>query len=388
MITATEIQTKAQRLYTDYLESVVTGEAFFPCSIRSNKQVSHDFPTMQKEIAEVAARSTDRKGYGYTVFYEPIQTRRHGIQNLPAGIAFENERNYLTFIGKGQEAEVFKKDVALICHVIPALKDWCPKQVRLILDEAGEWPDLLKVCTYFVSHPRPELYIRELPIEVHTKFIEQHARVLQSLLYFLLPEIDVRREGKTFCSRFYLKESEPLVRFRLLESTISHNHFAEINDLSIPISQFRRLTPHCDTIFIVENQMNCLTFPSVPNAMAIWGKGFQVELLKDCLWLKERPITYWGDMDVHGFQILSQVRSYFPQTKSLMMDFRTFEAFNSMAVANQVSVPPVLHYLTPEEEMLFQHLKKHSLRLEQEKISQAYTLEFLKSERFSVPLPL
>lgn len=382
MITAAEIQKKAGALYPAYLESVVAGEPFFPYPIRSNKQVSPDFLVMQREMAEVAAGSTDRKGYGYTVLYESIQTRRHGCQNLPASIIFATERDYLKFIGKEREVVVFRQNLDLICRTLPVLKAWCLRQPRVIIEEAGHWTDLLKVCCYFVSHPCPGLYIRELPVEVHTKFIEQHIRTLQSLLSHLLPEEAVRPEGKTFCSRFYLKEAEPVIRFRLLDPKISNSCFMGIDDLSIPISQFSHLHLPCKRVFMVENLMTFLTFPVVPDSFVIWGKGFQVEILKECRWLDNLPLVYWGDMDVHGFQILSQVRSYFPQTVSLMMDWITFDAFLPMVVVNVVPNLPEPTHLTSEEKQLFCHLKENALRLEQEKISCVYGVKKIVNSSF------
>lgn len=372
MITTAEIQKKAQALYHAYLETLVAGVPFFPCPIRSNKQVSPDFVVMQREIAEVAAGSTDRKGYGYTILYEPVQTRRHGCQNLPASITFETERDYLKFIGKEREVALFRKNLDLICRTLPELKAWCSQQTRLLVEEGAHWVDLLKVCTYFVNHPCPDLYIRELPIEVHTKFIEQHVRILQSLLSFLLPPEAIRMEGKTFCSRFYLKEAEPVIRFRLLDIEMSRSSFQCVDDLSVPVSQFARLHLPCKTIFMVENLMTFLTFPPMPASLVIWGKGFQVEVLKDCRWLNNCRLVYWGDMDVHGFQILSQVRSYFPQTTSLMMDRSTFDAFLPMVVSNPVPNPPEPKHLTDKEEELFRYLKENAWRLEQEKVSYVY----------------
>ena len=36
----------------------------------------------------------------------------------------------------------------------------------------------------------------------------------------------------------------------------------------------------------------------------------EVSLLKDISWLHKSDIYYWGDLDTHGFQILSQLRGY------------------------------------------------------------------------------
>src|SRR5262249_1385055 len=55
---------------------------------------------------------------------------------------------------------------------------------------------------YFVEHPRPQCYIRELPVRVHTKFVEQHAGILRELLEFLLPPEAIQPDAKTFTQRF------------------------------------------------------------------------------------------------------------------------------------------------------------------------------------------
>lgn len=155
-----------------------------------------------------------------------------------------------------------------------------------------------------------------------------------------------------------------------------------IDDLSIPISQFSRLHLPCKRVFMVENLMTFLTFPAMPDSFVIWGKGFQVEVLKECRWLDNLPLVYWGDMDVHGFQILSQVRSYFPQTVSLMMDWITFDAFLPMVVTNVVPNLPEPTHLTSEENLLFCHLKENALRLEQEKISCVYGVKKIVNSSF------
>ncbi|QBD83792.1 hypothetical protein EPA93_45535 [Ktedonosporobacter rubrisoli] len=47
------------------------------------------------------------------------------------------------------------------------------------MDYHGDWSDLIAVCDYFLEHPRPACYIREIPVAVHTKFIEQHSGILR-----------------------------------------------------------------------------------------------------------------------------------------------------------------------------------------------------------------
>jgi len=61
--------------------------------------------------------------------------------------------------------------------------------------------------------------------------------------------------------------------------------------------------------------------------IAIFGSGFSVHNLKNAQWLSNCELLYWGDLDVQGFEILSQFRSYFPHAQSMLMDKITFEKF-------------------------------------------------------------
>ncbi len=37
-------------------------------------------------------------------------------------------------------------------------------------------------------------------------------------------------------------------------------------------------------------------------------------------WLARCQVSYWGDIDTHGFAILDQLRTYIPHAHSLLMD--------------------------------------------------------------------
>lgn len=380
MITVAELKKKSQSLYRDYLRALVTGVPFFPRKIRSDKKVSEDFVVMQSELAQIISASAEVTGYGYTIQYEKINTRKHGIQNLPMEISFETEQDYLRFIGKQRESEAFKSNLEYILRTLPVLKDWCGKNVLKIIEYAGEWEDVLKVCRYFLHYPLPGLYIRELPIEVHTKFIETHKALLYDLLNALLPSHAISEDYsgiKHFEERFGLKSSPALVRFRILDVELARSCFSGLTDLSVPEEEFRQLYIPCNRIFILENKMNFLTLPQLKGAIGIWGCGFGVSILQECPWLTDKEIYYWGDLDVHGFQILSQCRSYYSQVKSVMMDRQTYQRFQEFSVGNPVPHSPGLENLTEEERETYLLLRCQQRRLEQEKISHAYALEKL-----------
>ena len=77
-------------------------------------------------------------------------------------------------------------------------------------------------------------------------------------------------------------------------------------------------------------------------------------------------------MDIHGFQILSQFRSYFPHVRSIMMDMETYRTFEKLSVNNHIPNPPVLTNLEEKEIELYNFLKENHKRIEQEKINYSY----------------
>lgn len=82
-------------------------------------------------------------------------------------------------------------------------------RVRVVVANAGRWGDLLTVCQYFLDHPRPNLYARELPLAVHTKFVEEHQSVLREMLDELLPPQAIDPAANRFEERFLLRYTGP-----------------------------------------------------------------------------------------------------------------------------------------------------------------------------------
>ena len=254
-----------------------------------------------------------------------------------------------------------------------------------VIDHSAKWQDLVAVCQYFVLNPKPMIYIRELPIEVHTKFVEENKGILKSLLDFLI-ESYINTTESYFEKRFNLKYYEPFIRMRILDSALAQHFYSGIADLAIPQSEFYKANIRCKLVFVMENKtnfsnaMNFLTLPELHESIAVFGSGYQIELLGNAHWLSDKHIIYWGDIDAHGFHLLSILRSYFPQTKSMMMDFETFDYFRSFRVLGPVPTFNSLPHLTNEESKLFQYLlsQEDCNRLEQERITHKFALNKIR----------
>lgn len=374
MICPAEIKQKALRQYPRFCLAFLQGESFFPLVISGNKGKSTDpFMERKRGIAALLSESKQKKGYGFQLELEEVNTREYGPQSMIRKISFKGATDFLQFTGRERDFFRFKQGVKIIRQTMPVLEDWIGSNLKAVHEQSANLPDLLTVCRWFCEHPSPRLYIRELPLPVHTKFIEEHTAVLISLLDFLLPPMHINPEFKNFARRYNLQWDQPLIRCRFRSSEGEE-------DLSRPLGLFRKIPLPGSPIFIIENKMNFLTFPLERELLVIWGKGFAAEVLKAIPWLQERPLYYWGDIDPPGYEILGMFRSYYPRTSSFLMDrpvYREYERFAHFCDKGRAQPP---ENLTAAEREMFLYLKAHPEkgRLEQERISQEYLLRALQ----------
>lgn len=374
MITPDEIRKKAERLYTPFLQSLLLGEPFFPLDLPAGKIPYDDYQELKEAVQQLLKGSKEHAGCGYQVELIQRNNRKYGMQSLPSRIVFETETDYLKFLNKEQEVADFQYAVARIRKELPELNIWLNQNPKKVVKQLGSWENLLRVCVYFQNNPKPNLYIRELPINVHTKFIEQNPGILNELLLAILPDDAINKEETDFEKRFGLRYTAPSITIRALDQNLQVKYGISNSEMSILISDFERRSLQGYRFIITENLMNFRTLPHLTNSFALWGKGFNVAILKDVEWLNDCQIIYWGDLDAQGFQILSQLRSYFYQTISVMMDRETFDTFQEFAVPGTLCKTPKLLYLTPEEHDLFADLCKQTIRLEQEKIPKDFVI--------------
>jgi hypothetical protein len=382
MISPEEIKVKAGKKYFSFLQSWMEGKPFEKLVIRGDKTYAKaSLSEFEKEILLLISQSRIKKGYGYTLAFQQVKTKYLGTQDLPTTIYFDTEQDLLKYLSKEKEVILFKENQEKIISTFPILKEWTIQNPSKIIQHPAEWDNLLKVCQYFKQTPVPNLYIRELPVRVHTKFIERNQSILGELLDNLIPEY-VNHQEKTFEKRFNLKTTEKLVRFKILDNEISRVFFSGIDDIAIPVSQFEKLNLPVKKVIIVENKTTLyttLTLPKMDKAIAIFGSGYSVSHLKQALWLKNIELLYWGDIDVQGFEILSQFRGYFPQTKSILMDKATFDIYFEDDIGTPSHISIQLN-LTAAEQELYSLLKANQWRLEQEKIPLGYVNDWLGNQ--------
>lgn len=435
MISVEDLRTKARKKFTVYLRWLIEEayrssqteeplKPFFPLLIPAARGSAHDpFEQRAEEAKQLHAYSKQVKGKGYSVTTKTIHTRQNGKQTVIERIFFETERDFISFIHKKKELPYFKTNLKAIKKEFAVLKpalqlntqiNWIEKQLSILIHqkEPQYWEHIFLCAQWFAEHPSCGLFLREIPVPVHTKFIEENRSLIFSLYHIILRgTLPQENTAEAAYQCWGIRLTEAFIRFRLLDgrlhisrfrgqvqnsSAVSQNEAAGVSvcseaaeppycvtsgEMQLPLTVFQSLDfTRFQHIFVIENLMVYLSFPPVPNSCCIWGAGFAAVLLQNCTALQQADLRYFGDIDEHGFEILSEVRNRFPNVQSFCMDEHTYHTFSRFAVEGKASQrSPEELTLTEAERRLFLFLKTNPEigRLEQERISQHYIQEQL-----------
>jgi hypothetical protein len=254
---------------------------------------------------------------------------------------------------------------------VPALVEWVVRRPGVALDHRSIWTHVLSTVEWIAEHDTSALYLRHLDVPgVDTKFVERHQQLLGQLLSVALPPERVRSDAPTFARRYGFRSKPAYTRFRALSPlpgfppavTELHLRTEELAAIEVPFS----------TVFVVENEVTYLAFPTVPDAIVIFGEGFASTTLDALPWLRDKEIVYWGDIDTHGFAILNRLRSRLPTVRSLLMDSETLLAHREQLVTEPNPTTAPQPHLTEAEQSLYRDLIEdrfgRAVRLEQERV--------------------
>lgn len=372
-MTPKELPPQALKLYPKVVSAWLEGLPFTPIALGIPKPNLEYLALLEHQKTWLETPSFCR------VERETVQTRSHGTQTIARKVCLDTLNDFLGLIGKTQEFHNAQTDAQLIRSQLPALITYLERQPKILIDQHGKWLELLRVCRYFMAHPRPNRYARELPIAVHTKFIDQNKTVVQRLLEAVLPAQTIDWKAEDFETRFGLRSIEHLIRLRILDDQMRMGLALPVSDLSTPLSEFVALGWQNLRCLIVENKQTFLTLPKLHKTIAIWGSGNAANLLRDAKWLSSCQLNYWGDLDAHGFLILSNLRKHFPNTKSILMDHVTLDAFREFIVPSAILHTTKLEFLNDQEFKVFHELQTQNLRLEQERLEHSYVLTQLQN---------
>lgn len=385
MITSLQIKEKAKRLYPKFVKAWLGGEQFFPRRVPADLALPKDLAHAKRALDLLRASAKQSRGLGYSIVWESRSSRSHGLNQFPAAISLETQDDLLYLADATEEFALVESAVAAFRRHRSDLEAWLHESThwKELLNAADQLDDLLLVTQYLLDHPRPDCFAREIPLPVSTKLIEENKKLLSSWLDLLLPadQIDFRFDRIDFEARYGLRYVRHHILMRVLDATLQQQLGLPFPEVSLPAEFLSQLRPNNPVVFVVENKVNLLTLPNVTNGIALGGLGKAVSLLRDIEWLRDATIYYWGDLDVEGFEILSQFRTLFGQTESLLMDIETLNSHIDLAIGwhNKSRFTPAC--LTDPEKVAYEHLLRSGRRLEQERIPQSDVVGALRELR-------
>lgn len=383
----TDLRIQVQKLWENgkILRSVIEGTALFPKRLILKKPSSRDLPVYFDEVRHWIG--TLKRCSFLRIEMQEIQHRVIGTNLVPQAVWVDRLEDALHWIGKQEEMDLFVDLLTLTRSRQPKLIEWIQQAPLKALSLANEWTKLLDIVDWLQVNPNPQIYLRQVDLpDIDTKFIEKHRSVLSKLLDLSLPAHSIFQDynpNHQFSQRYGFLEKPLRIRFRILDDNIPFSLGAN-QDITVPKSIFAALDHQIQfqKVFIVENEITYLSFPKMKQSLLIFGSGYGFDTISNIVWLSQVPIFYWGDLDTHGFAILNQLRSHYPQVQSFLMDQATLLAHQtSWGKEGQQSLHD-LSYLTKDEEQMFNDLRHNrfapKVRLEQELVGFQWVLDTLK----------
>lgn len=375
MIKPKDLKLKSNALVESYFRAWYDGTAenMFPLSVKANLDPTGTASDVASCIKELRDQSKEKVGTGYSVQFRSIRSRVYGVNEFPVKIVFDSPSDLLEFTGQTPEFTRMTAVTQKLRHHLPELEDWGHHNLKILASLHDAIGDLILVAEYFKANPRPSMFARELPLPVHSKFVEDNERILREWLDRILPPASVSADEDSFPRRFGLKYVEPIALLRPLDQSLVAQLGFPHSVIGLTLSGLAtvRLPPDV-LIVVVENKVNLLTLPELPRSIAIGGMGNAVIQLAALPLFADRRVIYWGDIDAHGYEILDRFRRRVTQTVSILMDTLTLNRYAPIAVNSPETQLREMKLLTSDERAAYEICVTKHWRIEQERICQSY----------------
>jgi hypothetical protein len=350
------------------LTAFLTGQEWAPFYIPLRSPGPAEIGERLAEIQAWAAE-WERAGRGpLRVEYQQVGGRLVGANQIPCRAWLDGYAQAWELLGARRQVSELARLADHAKAECPRVLSWVERNPVRALQLAADWDRLLATVCWIDEHQRAGLYVRQVDVPaVDTKFIESHQRVLTQLLGLQLDPARINPAAPDFAGRYGFRRKPEYVRFRCVGPGSPYT------EMTVRVDELTAAPEGVTRAYILENEVTYLAFPLADDAIAIFGDGYAVNILAKLNWLTTLDLTYWGDLDTHGFAILNRLRSRFPSARSILMDRETFLAHQSQWVTEKTPTKTALDLLTPAEQDLYQDLVDGTfgpaVRLEQERVS-------------------
>lgn len=258
-----------------------------------------------------------------------------------------------------------------------------PWLARIVDIDDYDFATLLAAVNWFRAHSRSGLTVRSVPVPgMHTKWLARHRGMVLACLGTPtdageptessdaadadpadIPTGDLDSLG--------LRPLPPEIGV-VLADPVLRAVVGGLRQISAPVDELAGLAIHPDAVLIVENKEPAIIWSDTPGLVLIHSLGNHLDVLSRLPWIRPDRCWYWGDLDRHGFTLLSRARTELPRLSSLLMTAGDIETYRLLGVEeglDRYDQPDAT--LTPAEAVALAalHLSQQKyLRTEQERI--------------------
>jgi len=356
-----------------WISAYAAGEPFEPVTITARTPTAAD---LVERTAEAQAwvekfHNEAARRPGIRLVYKTLRSRAVGANEVPAAVCIDSFDALVATIGVAAVKENFDHAVAMTEASLPEATAWVRCHPLQVAAAAGIWPQLTSALRWVIDHDVSQLDLRHIDSPgVDSKFLTENRQIVRPLLDAVLSPERVRKEFSELDKRYGFRPRPTYARLRSLGNDIGLP--ATLTEVELRVDELAQLPLPVATVFVVENRATFNAFPDIADSVVVFGGGYAASVLGGLGWLHERRLVYWGDIDTHGFRILSRVRSLFAHCESMLMDTPTLIANLERSVDESSPLTEQLDHLTPSEALLYQALREDrygsAVRLEQERI--------------------
>ena len=376
-----EILKKIQNKESTFLTSIITGEPLFPCTIPVNKKPSGDLTTDDEIYRGIFIHSKNHTGSGYTI--KTKQSARTHNTRL-SSIIVESEIDFLSILGKKYSSQQrsmdkmvrdFRQAIAQFrSHFAsPLIDQYLLENKKSIFKATPLYiNNFIEISHYLLQHPALHVYPRNIPTQGDTKFLEKNGA---KIIRFISKYREINQNLNKWEQLGLLDPSTVLLRSG--KELIHTNAGISLNTSPITLKPNElNFEIYDKKIYIIENLSTFKVFHLEDDELALYAGGFAIVTIENAPLLSHNQLIYFGDLDEHGFAILSKFRALYPKTQSLCMDLPTIQTYQNYLIQGE-DYSGAIENLTEKETQAFAFLHAHriqgvSSRIEQEKISRDY----------------
>lgn len=311
------------------------------------------------------------QGHG-TLQWTERRWRLLGTQRVPEALLLDDPRDVAAWLDETARWDRAVQRQAVLAARWPALGQRLARLYEVLADYApADFERLVATLAWLEAHPASNLYLRQLPIAgLDTKWIETRKALLLELLCCITGRDGAGTDFYALCG---LRRPPAQLRLRILDQAL-RAQAGGLGDVSASVAELARLAIAPSRVVIVENRQTGLALDESPGTVAFMGLGYGVDLLAQLPWVARAHRVYWGDIDTHGFAILSRAREALGPVRAVLMDERTLLSHRALWTVEPSQHGAVeLPHLLPDEQALYGALRRQAfgqnVRLEQERIA-------------------